>query len=110
MKLPILAAVSAGVLALGVGACGSDKLQNPKTISGKIGTQDFVANGNILGKVQCETGKFKLEGLEKTHLLKQFEGEWFTPLEFKERIQKDTAFKGELLSWQAETAIKTSCK
>lgn len=79
-------------------------------MGGKTGTQDLIVNGNILGKVQCDNGKFKLEGLEKTHLLKQFEGEWLTPLEFKQRIQKDTDFKGTFLEWKAETAVKDSCR
>ena len=96
MKLSSLALLSAGVVAVGLGACS----QEPKNLT------ELNVGDNVVGQVNCENKKFRLDS---SAVGKEFADKWYTVDEFAKDVQKQKGFGGAVAKLFYEAAVTEAC-
>ena len=102
MKLSSFAALAAGVLAVGLGACAENK-------DAKVIDLNNL-QGDVIGKVNCSTQTFVLDA-DRAKGFAEFAGQWMTAEAFGEKWVEETgdSFGSELAMQIAEAAMGEAC-
>ena len=102
LKLPTVAALAAGVLALGLGACAQK--------DGAKVTDLNNLQGDVIGKVNCSEKTFVLDA-DQAKGFAEFAGQWMTAEAFGKRWVEETgdSYGSELAMQVAEAAMGEAC-
>ena len=103
LKLPTVAALAAGVLAFGLGACAQKE-------DAKV-TDLNNLQGDVIGKVNCSEKTFVLDA-DQAKGFAEFAGQWMTAEAFGKKWVEETgdSYGSELAMQVAEAAMGEACK
>ena len=105
MKLPSIAVLAAGILALGLGACAENAENKDTKVTNLNNLQ-----GDVIGKVNCSDQTFVLDA-DRAKSFAEFAGQWMTAEAFGTKWVEETGdtFGSELAVQIAEAAMGEAC-
>ena len=102
MKLPSIAVLAAGVLALGLGSCAQKEAAKVTDLNN--------LQGDVIGKVNCSEQTFVLDA-DQAKGFAEFAGQWMTVDAFGTKWVEETGdtFGSQLAMQVAEGAMGEAC-